>query len=341
MVDNGQARAMLELAPLHGITNRIFRRIYFRYFSGFDAAMAPFIVVTADVSRRPSRFEELRPDPDNPITVVPQLLGNHAGSFVATARLLADMGYREVNWNLGCPFPMVMAKDRGAGLLPYPERIAAFLDAVCSASALPVSVKLRLGRRDAGEIQRIIPILDQYPLARLIVHPRLATQLYAGSVDLDSFAEALRCSTQPIVYSGDIRDVTVFQTLHQRFPRVQGWMIGRWALADPFLPGRIKGLPAPVDPPGIVRQFHAELYAAYQQLLVEPGHVLGMMKGVWHYLAGQSDPTDLANPANPARPTDPGTKALASVLQAVTLQAYDAAVQAYFEAAARQTSPQT
>ena len=128
----------LCFAPLHGITNRVFRQAYFRHFPGFKEAMAPFIQSVRAGSKVATHFKDLLPGYDHALPLVPQILGNDASGFVDTAVVLADLGYREVNWNLGCPYPMVTGKGRGSGLLPQPERVDAFLDQVCARSPIPV-----------------------------------------------------------------------------------------------------------------------------------------------------------------------------------------------------------
>ena len=132
--------------------------------------------------------------------------------------MLADFGYGEVNWNLGCPYPMVTGKRRGAGLLPYPGAIKAFLDEACARSALPISVKLRLGLVDPREILAVMPALNAFPLRRVIIHPRIGAQMYEGDVDLDGFAEAAALCAHDVMYNGDIRNVADFESIRTRFP---------------------------------------------------------------------------------------------------------------------------
>jgi tRNA-dihydrouridine synthase len=309
---------IITLAPLHGVTNRVFRKAYFHHFTGFDAAMAPFIAAVKPGKLPERHFKDLSPREDNGIRLVPQVLGNEAGGFVATARLLADLGYDEVNWNLGCPFPVVANKGRGSGLLPFPDLIARFLDEACAASALPLSVKLRLGRRDPGEILALMPILNAHPLARVIIHPRVGIQMYRGEVDLEGFAAAAALSTHEVVFNGDIKDARTFETLRSRFPAVREWMIGRWAISDPFLVGKLKAEPRVRDRLGTLRAFHDELYAGYREVLYGPAHVLDKMKEIWSLL-GKSFPK--------------AGKQLGRISQARTFEAYERAVDGVFSAA--------
>jgi tRNA-dihydrouridine synthase len=334
----------LYLAPLHGVTNRIFRTAWFRHFGGFDGILAPFILAVGANGPQGKHFKDLVPesgraaDPganavavdsglpgESPagIPLVPQILGNDARSFLATAWILADLGYTEINWNLGCPYPMVARKGRGSGLLPHPDRVQAFLDEVSprlSAQGIALSVKLRLGREYPDEILALMPILNAHPLSRLIIHPRVGTQMYRGAVNLDAFARALELSGHRVVYNGDIRDRSGFEKLRARFPQIQDWMIGRGSVADPFLPARLKGLAVPADPLAEIRAFHDDLYGLYRDALSGPGHLLDKMKEVWTYLGAS-----FAGTAGPS-----AGNALATIARAKSVADYDRAVRIVF-----------
>jgi len=275
----------LILAPLRGITEAAFRDIFVRFFPGFDRAVAPFISTFQGSRIKPAKFGELLPENNKRLPVVPQILSKNADHFIATARLLAELGYTSVNWNLGCPYPMVANKMRGSGLLPFPEKIEDFLEKIHQEQPLAISVKTRLGRRDPEEIFALLPIFNRYPLSEVIIHPRTGIQMYEGTVDLDTFARCVELCRHPVVYNGDITSYAVYQQLAKRFPTVKGWMIGRGALADPFLPARIKQMALPADPLQTVAAFHEELMACYQEMLSGPSPVLGRMKGLWFYLA--------------------------------------------------------
>ncbi len=305
----------LYLAPLHGVTNRVFRSVYLRRFPGFDAAFAPFILSVAAGGITERHLKDLLPDARYPVPLVPQILGKDAAGFVATAEAIAGLGYTEVNWNLGCPYPMVAGKGRGSGLLPHPDRIAAFLDEVCPRLSIPLSVKLRLGMRDRGEILRLMPLLNGYPLKEVIIHARLGVQMYKGDVDLEGFERAAALCGHPVAYNGDIADAAGLEALRSRFPGVTRWMIGRGALADPFLCGRIAGRPEDADPLGAVAAFHDELYASYREILSGPGHALAKMKEVWTYLGPSMVGADAA---------------LAAISRSKTFPAYESAVAAAF-----------
>jgi len=278
----------LILAPLKGFTDSLFRNLFAGHFGGFDRAVAPFVTACP-----PERFEErllrdLLPEENRSLPVEPQILGAAPEEVLFLYRRLAELGYREVNWNLGCPFRPVMRKGRGAGLLSQPELVERFLERVMPELAGALSIKMRLGRRSPEEIFALAPILNRYPLRAVIVHPRTARQMYAGHPDLAAFERFLASCRHPVVYNGEITDAAAFEALRRRLPQTAAWMIGRGALRDPFLPARIKGraLPSPQVRREAFWSFHDELCARHAERLGgDPRRLLNLMKGFWTYFA--------------------------------------------------------
>jgi tRNA-dihydrouridine synthase len=229
---------------------------------------------------------DLLPHQNTRMPIEPQILGNAAEDFIFLARRLFDMGYPDVNWNLGCPFRPVTKKRRGAGLLPFPEQVDEFLSKTLPAIPGRLSIKMRLGRSSPDEILRLLPLLNRHPLKEITIHPRTARQMYAGLPDLDTFQACLEQIRHRVVYNGDITDLQHFRTLAARFPRVDSWMIGRGALSNPFLPAIIKkgrdGVGGKLEK---FKAFYEDLFARYQERLCGPGHLLNHMKGFWTYFA--------------------------------------------------------
>jgi tRNA-dihydrouridine synthase B len=145
---------------------------------------------------------------------------------------------------------------------------------------------MRLGRTTPEEIFNLLPILDRYPLSEIVIHPRTARQMYGGRPDLATFERCLAFSRHRIVYNGDITDVGGFRALQARFPAIESWMIGRGALADPFLPAAIKNGPhAAADRVQRFKAFYDDLFDRTRERLSGPGHLLDRMKGFWTYFA--------------------------------------------------------
>ncbi len=281
-----QAQLFLYLAPIRGLTDALFRATFFRHFDGFDAAVAPFISPQKKSLYEDKMIRDVLPANNTTLPVVPQLLHTDPEDFLVLARRLARLGYTHINWNLGCPAPMVARKKRGSGLLPYPELIVDLLDKVLPELPLELSIKTRLGFNDLAETRTLLPQLNSFPLKEIIIHARLGKQLYNGTTDRDGFAVCRQLTTHALTYNGDINDLATFTTLADRFTEINRWMLGRGALGNPFLAEEIKGYPQQSTATRRTRlyNFHEELFTRYTERLEGPSHLLGRLKHLWLYL---------------------------------------------------------
>jgi tRNA-dihydrouridine synthase B len=276
----------LYMAPIRGVTDHVFRNAFAEHFGGFDLAVAPFIPSKRDNSVKKKYVRDLWPENNPAMPVIAQILSNAATDFVILANYIYDLGYQTVNWNLGCPYPMVANKKRGSGLLPHTDRIHEFLEYAIPRLKGYLSIKLRLGWQTHEDIFRLIPVLNQFPVKELIIHPRTGIQRYHGKPDLDALDQCLGQVHHPVVYNGDIRTLGDFRRLSLRFGNLDRWMIGRGAIADPFLPMTIKAGKNDVrDRAYLMKRFHDTLVDRYMVILDGPGHVLNKMKGLWQYFS--------------------------------------------------------
>lgn len=277
----------LSLAPLKGVTDAIFRNIFDAYYGGVDWAVAPFVSTVSATRIKTKYLKDLVPQNNSGMPVVPQIMSKSAVDFMVMAAALFDMGYAHINWNLGCPYPMVAKKGRGSGMLPYPDRIESFLDRVIPVIPNQLSIKMRLGRHSKDEIIELLPILDRYPLKLLIIHPRTGKQMYEGEPDLEAFSQCLQQTCHAVVYNGDIVTRSDFVRLRKCFPEVTAWMIGRGAIQDPYLPLLIKErIMDDTQRTRRFERFHEALLSAYETRLCGPSHLLGRMKCLWAYFQG-------------------------------------------------------
>ncbi len=272
------------LAPLKGVTDAVFRTTYAEFFSGIDWAVTPFLTTVKGARIKPSHLKQVLPENNLLMPVVPQIISKTAVNFTFLAEALFDLGYETVNWNLGCPYPMVAKKGRGSGMLPTPEAIDLFLDQALAAMSGRLSIKMRLGRHHPDEIESLLPILNRYPIESITIHPRTGVQMYTGRPDLDAFERCLSMTRHSVIYNGDIVSRASFDELQARFPQISRWMIGRGVMADPFLPGAIKG--TTLNGEACLKQFHKfhdALFERYEKVLFGPSHLLDRMKGLWSY----------------------------------------------------------
>ena len=234
---------MLILAPMQGLTELMFRKVYRTCFPGaLDLAISPFLSLThGNLADAWKKIDDVLPEANqDSIPVIPQILGKEPVEFVELANRLHEIGYSEVNWNIGCPMRRVTAKHRGSGILPYPDEVRSILDYIMPRLRPALSVKMRLGLHSPDEIFNLIPILNDYPLLNITIHPRTGKQQYSGQVDLDTFEQTLPLLKHQVIYNGDLCTVADYRRLRQRFPKIQHYMIGRGILYDPLLPLKIK-----------------------------------------------------------------------------------------------------
>lgn len=278
----------IYLAPLRGLTDALFRNTFARHFDGFDAAVAPFLNPQKKSLYEDKMIRDVLPRNNTGLPLVPQLLHTDAEDFLVLAKRLTDLGYTHINWNIGCPAPMVARKKRGSGLLPYPDEILEFLQRIIPELQVELSIKTRLGYFEATELPTLLPLLEELPIKEITIHARLGKQLYKGSTNPDGFAVCQGLTNHPLVYNGDITNAATFKSLHQCFPKIDRWMIGRGALMNPFIAEEIKGFPgeSPLKRTTRLYNFHEELYSNYLDRLSGPGHLLGRVKMLWSYLIG-------------------------------------------------------
>ena len=279
-------KQVLYMAPIQGITNCVYRNVYSRLFDGYDFAVTPFIRNCNVSSIKSKALRDILVQRNNAdFELIPQILGKSTDDFISLSKIMFEMGYKTVNWNLGCPHKRIRRKNRGAGLLSNPETIVEILNKVITVIPNRISLKVRLGSEDNKELFKLLPLLNDFPLKNIIIHPRIGSQMYSGKVDISAFKKCLSLTTHAVVYNGDIDSLDTFRGLANRLPMVNMWMIGRGGVINPFLPEQIKNLTKDTDKKTNERfvEFHDELFASYQKELSGPAHIIAKMKEMWTY----------------------------------------------------------
>jgi len=281
---------IIYLAPFQGITGVTFRSVYTKHFDGVDKLYTPFFTNIHNDSKLPKRkLSDLGSISENGVEVVPQILGKDAKEIIRFAGFCHELGFKELNWNLGGPYPQVANKKRGSGLMPYPELIKEILEEVMGSISLRFSVKCRLGYFKNDEILPLVQVFNSHDISEITVHARIGKQLYAGPTDPEMFETVAKQLNIPLVYNGDIFSLKEFLPLQTRFQPLNRWMIGRGLLADPFLPARIKGLNIEDDEQALIRKFVDDLYSSYRKQMNDSLSVIGILKEYWSYLANSFD----------------------------------------------------
>lgn len=275
------------LAPIQGVTDYQFRNTFNKFFTGVNYMYSPYLRVDKDMQLKNSKVKDILPENNKNINLVPQIMTNKPEEFIYMSKLLFDKGYEHVNWNLGCPFPMVTNRELGSGLLPHYNKIEAILDKVLPVIPVKISLKMRIGFEDEEEIFKILPILDKFPILEIIIHPRTAKQMYKGEVNTDIFEKCLALTKHEICYNGDINTLDDYRELSSRFKTVNSWMLGRGLVANPFLAMQINQNEKdfPENKMDIFREFHDVLSEEYMRNLSGPSHLLNKMRVFWEYFS--------------------------------------------------------
>ena len=266
------------MAPLEGITDSIYRRLHHKFFPGVDRYYTPFFSPTIHRALTNREARELPPADSLGAEVVPQLLTKASEDFIWMTGVCKDLGYREVNLNLGCPSGTVTAKGKGAGMLREPDVLAQFLDEIFAGSQLPISIKTRIGFTEPEEFYRLLEIYNQYPVKELTVHPRVRQVFYGGAVDLQAFAYAARNSRAPLCYNGNLCTKTNIDIIMQQFPELSAVMLGRGLVGDPGM----------LSPGGTAREtleaFLNALLEEYSTAFGGSRNAMFRLKENWRYL---------------------------------------------------------
>ena len=274
-------------SPLQGFTDFRFRNAFQHYFGGIDTFYSPYIKLNGKLAIKGSYERDILPENNTTLEVIPQIITNDAEEFLFVANYVQQLGYKELNWNLGCPYPMVAKCGMGSGLISNTSQIEHILQRVYEETNIIVSMKMRMGYENPTEILDVFPILDRFPIKNIAIHARIGKQLYKGGVDLDSFQKCLDHTKHKIYYNGDITSVEKLRMMQDRFPSIDHWMIGRGLISDPFLPSMIKNNTTEYHKNRleIFVNFHDTIYHDYDAYLSGPTPIRMKMLGFWEYFS--------------------------------------------------------
>ncbi|MBS6194308.1 MAG: tRNA-dihydrouridine synthase [Clostridiales bacterium] len=283
------------MAPLEEITGYVYRNAYRDFFYPMDKYFSPFIAAKPNQGRLFNYKEknDILPEHNQNLYLVPQILTNSSRDFIKTARGLKEYGYGEINLNLGCPSKPVVNRGRGSGFLSRKEELNRFLEEIFENPVTKISIKTRLGTYDPEEIGPLLEIFRQYPLEELIIHPRIQSDFYRGKPRMEGFTAAYQKKICPLCYNGDIFSAADYEKLQREFPEIDRVMLGRGVLADPGLVGRIHGRPGPDRE--VWKAFLRRLCEDFRRISVDEQKALFKMKELWCYFRFSFPESDVWN----------------------------------------------
>ena len=263
----------IAFAPLQGYTDAAYRRAHWECVGGVDEYYTPFVRIEKGEIRRKD-LRDTDPAANEGVPTVPQVIARDGDEFARLCDALQEQGWRRIDLNMGCPFPMQVRAGRGSGLLQHHDRVEEILEEMQRRPDVQFSVKMRLGQESEDEGLNIMPIINEMPLLHVTLHPRLGRQQYKGVADREAFGRFREVSRHPMVYNGDI---AALDSKELELGNIKGVMIGRGLLARPWMTGDN-------DPAEVLRAMHTAVYRHATETLCGDSQILARLHAFWEYI---------------------------------------------------------
>lgn len=299
----------IAFAPLQGYTDAVYRRAHWECAGGVTEYYTPFVRMEKGKPRKRD-MRDIAPKACVGVPTVPQVIAKDGEEFARLCDAVQTLGWKRIDLNMGCPFPMQTKSGRGCGLLQHPDRIEEIAREMQSRKEVIFSVKMRLGQETANEGLTAMSIINDMPLVHVTLHPRLGIQQYKGTTDKVAFGRFVEVSRWPMVYNGDLSELKVengelrVDALNVKSPEIKGVMIGRGLLAQPWM---LSGK----EPQEVLREMHGKIYQHATEHLCGEKQVIARLRAFWEYVPI-------------------GHKQHKAIMKAMTLSRYDEAVATVF-----------
>lgn len=237
--ENGNRKPFFSLAPMEAVTDVIFRHVVAEaarpdvFYTEFTNSASFCSEKGVHSTRGRLHFTE----DEQPI--VAQIWGSKPENFAQMSKGLAEMGYRAIDINMGCPDKAVIKSGGGSDLIRNPE-LAGEIIAAAKEGGLPISVKTRLGFSRIDEWHDWLRFLLEQNIAVLTVHLRTKKEMSKVNAHFEMIPEILKLRDEIapqtlIQINGDILSVRQGLELAEKYPGIDGIMIGRGVFANPFV----------------------------------------------------------------------------------------------------------
>lgn len=275
----------IEFAPLQGYTDAIYRTIHNKVFGGINCYYSPFIRLEKGEVRQKD-IKDILPENNENINLVPQIIVNSNEEFLKLTESVCNLGYKRIDINMGCPFPLQTKKGRGAALLQNTKHLEDIVESINSINDIDFSIKMRLGMDSAEDAKGALEIINKAKLHHLTIHPRIAKQQYKGEIDYQTFDYIYQNCLHPIIYNGDILSQEDIYNIINIYPKIEGIMIGRGLLAKPYLAMELnKTIRLSVSERlSMIMKLHDAIYDHYSSVMQGEHQLLLKMKTFWEYL---------------------------------------------------------
>lgn len=272
------------IAPVQGHTDAAYRHFHHKVYDDSNIKFTtPFIRLEKDEIRLKDK-KDLLSDLNNDINLVPQIIFRDHRELEKLIEIIKSYGFKEIDLNMGCPFPLQVSHGRGCATVSNATLGAEVRDIINKNDDIRFSVKIRLGAKEANEWETLLPFLNDTNIKYLTIHPRIGKQQYTGTIDIEEFEKILKESKNPVVFNGDIKTPDDLKKINERFPEIQGIMCGRGLLGRPSLFEEVrKGDHDKRNRLDKMLKFHNLLFSHYSEVLCGDSQILSKIKPFWEY----------------------------------------------------------
>lgn len=276
----------IHFAPLQGFTTYIYRRIHNIIYGNINKYYSPFVRLESGSTFRNKDIKDICTDNNKDIEFVPQIIAGNAEEASILIEKVMSEGYRQIDINMGCPFPLITKKGKGAGILQYPDRVKSILDLLDRYEDTTFSLKIRSGMNDANECLALADMINNSRIACITLHPRTGTQQYKGQANRDAFIDFARLCSKPVIYNGDLKTIEDIRSMEGITENISGVMIGRGLLENPALAMEYKNGVQLDDARKreLIYKFHMELFNEYSRTLQGDNQILSHLQPLWEYM---------------------------------------------------------
>lgn len=295
----------LLLAPMAGVTDRVFRNICAQY--GAEYTVSEMVCAKSLCYEQKSKKKEfsttaaLASIQNSDATVAIQIFGSEPSFMAEAAKMLAEGSYKNclstkapaaIDINMGCPVRKITSNGEGSALMRDPGLAGQIVSAVKKAVDIPVTVKIRAGWDDNSKnAVEFSKILEANGADLICIHARTKEQLYRKGIDLDIIRDVKKAVAVPVIGNGDIYCANDAVDMF-RVTECDGVMIGRGAMGNPWIFDEIRCALENKDFIAPTKEEKAEM-AIYQlgEMIKEKGDRIGIAEGKKHmawYINGMS-----------------------------------------------------
>ena len=274
----------LYFAPVQGHTDAAYRHFHSQTYGGDQTYYTPFIRLERN-EIRPRDLRDINSELNTELHLVPQVIFRDAKELNSLVEILKGNGAKEIDLNMGCPFPLQTGHGRGAATILNEELAKEVVKTVRENPDIKFSLKMRLGMQEPDEWQKLLPYLNDISLRHITLHPRVAKQQYGGEVNLEQFSKFLEESRNPVVYNGDIRTPDDLRMIEEKYPSISGIMVARGILARPslfaeYLENREWSKEERLEK---MLEFHSLLFCHYSDILCGDAQIISKIQPFWEY----------------------------------------------------------